>query len=270
MDARRDTSGGGENGSPLGATLPDASPVVGGRSHHLPLSLPCVRGGGAQPRWGCGVCGISRSRAAAESSQSLSQLRCQLPLHKGAALYPGKPPLCKGRWGAAPEGLWSLRSYPVYGQHQQVYNPSVAYGASSPYTGEPISTPGASPVEGEVGRSPGGVVEFAVISRLRAAPASFQPLSQLRCQLPLHRGTALYPGSLPCVRGGGAQPRRGCGVCGISRLRAAAESSQSLSRLRRQLPLHKGAALYPGKGIQSCSVLRQTAVTPRTHNPHIF
>ena len=95
--------------------MPDASPVVGGRSHHLPLSLPCVRGGGAQPRWGCGVCGISRSRAAAESSQSLSQLRCQLPLHKGAALYPGKPPLCKGRWGAAPEGLWSLRDIPFTG-----------------------------------------------------------------------------------------------------------------------------------------------------------
>ena len=85
-----------------------------------------------------------------------------------------------------------------------------------------------------------------VVSRSRVAAESLQSFSQLRCQLPLHKGAALYPGSLPCVRGGGAQPRRGCGAGLISCLRVAAESSQSLSQLRCQLPLHKEAALYPG------------------------
>ena len=48
------------------------------------------------------------------------------------------PPLCKGRWGAAPEGLARLPDVPFTGNVLRVHNPSVAFGASSPCTGEPF------------------------------------------------------------------------------------------------------------------------------------
>ena len=68
------------------------------------------------------------------------------------------------------------------------------------------------------------------------------------------------PESLPCVRGGAAQRRKGWKVCGIFRYRAIAPGSQPLSRLRRQLPLHRGACLcshkqpLPGNGIKIFSL----------------
>ena len=52
-------------------------------------------------------------------------------------------------------------------------NPSVCYAASSPYTGEPIKPPLS---KGRWRVSGGGIDETG------------QPLSHLRCQLPLHRG----------------------------------------------------------------------------------
>ena len=191
----------------------------------LAWSLPCVRGGAAQRRWGCGAGPISRSRATTVSLQPLRRLRRQLPLHRGAFLYPGKGPRLSGRGRVSCALAWSL--------------PCVRGGAAQRRWGC-----GAGP-----------------ISRSRATTVSLQPLRRLRRQLPLHRGAFLYPGkgprlsgrgrvscalawSLPCVRGGAAQRRWGCGAGPISRSRATTVSLQPLRRLRRQLPLHRGAFLY--------------------------
>ena len=59
------------------------------------------------------------------------------------------------------------------------------------------------------------------------------PVSAYAETSPFTQG-GLFSLSLPCVRGGGAAKprRRGC------------EEKQSLSRLRRQLPLHKGAFFF--------------------------
>ena len=46
----------------------------------------------------------------------------------------------QGEVGRSPGRVVEFASFPVYGQQRQVPNPSGAFGASSPYTGEPFST----------------------------------------------------------------------------------------------------------------------------------
>ena len=154
----------------------------------------------AEGLWNCPV--ISRSRATSASLQPLSQpCGCQLPLHRGAVLSPRnghrlsessrvsrtleKPPLCKGRCRVAAEGLWNCpvisRSRATSASLQPLSQPMAV---SSPYTGEPFSAP-----------------EMAT---------GYQKAAGLAAPLK----------SLPCVRGGAAQRRRGCKPCRISRLRA--------------------------------------------------
>ena len=80
-----------------------------------PGSLPCVRGGGAQPRWGCGVCGHIPFTGSTSKFPTPQSASLPAPLTQGSRSLPREPPLCKGRWGAAPEGLWSLRDIPFTG-----------------------------------------------------------------------------------------------------------------------------------------------------------
>ena len=111
-------------------------------SSTLARSLPCVRGGDAQRRWGCKARLIARSRETPATLQPLSRPSGrQLPLHRGADLSP-KPPLCKGEVPRSGGGVVRPALSPVHGKHQQLYNPSVGLpAASSPYTGESLSAP---------------------------------------------------------------------------------------------------------------------------------
>ena len=94
-------------------------------------------------------------------------------------------------------------------------------------------------------RSGGGVVEFALFPVHGQHQQVYNPSVAWRRQLPLHRGAALYPKSLPCVRGGAAQRRWGCEASRISRLRAAPASLQPLSRLAAPAPLTQGSRSLP-------------------------
>ena len=197
-----------------------------GHSRLFPSSLPCVRGGAAQRRWGCEVGRISRLRAAPASYQPLSRLPAPAPLTQGSRSLPSKRPrLSKSSrisralpkslpcgWGGAAQRWWGC-----------------------------------------------GVCR---ISRLRAAPASYQPLSRLAAPAPLTQGSQslpskrprlsgssrfswLFPSSLPCGWGGATQRRWGCEVCRVSCLRATPVSLQPLSRLPAPAPLTQGSRSLP-------------------------
>ena len=176
----------------------------------------------------------------------------------GAKALPLSLPCVRGgaaqRWWGCEACLISrLRATPA--SCQPLSQPSAA---SSPYTGEPISTPESLPcVRGGAAQRRRGC-EACLISRLRATPASCQPLSQPSAASSPYTGEPIStPESLPCVRGGAAQRRRGCEVCLISRLRATPASRQPLSQplaasspytgepisTPESLPLHRGSLL---------------------------